>query len=258
MSTLENSNKPAKKPYLKRLLIFVLLVVVAGAWYQFGNAETLAWLASQENSLREFQTRYPVLIYAIAFCCYVLITGLSLPGAAIMTLMFGWYFGWWRSVILVSFASTTGATVSFLISRHLLRESVQNKFDAQLKSFNSHFEKEGAFYLFTLRLIPQMPFFVVNLVMGLTKIGTWTFWWVSQLGMFAGTVVYCYAGSRIPDLQTLTNEGILSVFDSSQLAQLTIAFILLGTLPLAAKFFVNWLRVKNATEHQSDKNHDAN
>ncbi len=242
MAKSNTTTDSSMKSATKSLLLIGLIGVIGFAWFQFGNSETLDWLASQESALRDYQSRHPLLIYGIAFVCYVLITGLSLPGAAIMTLLFGWYFGWFRSVILVSFASTMGATVAFLFSRYLLRDYVQKRFEKQLHHFNDHFEREGAFYLFTLRLIPQVPFFVVNLVMGLTKIRTSTYWWVSQLGMLAGTIVYCYAGSRIPDLQTLTEEGISAIFTPYQLAQLTFAFLLLGTLPLAAKLVINWLR----------------
>ena len=125
---------------------------------QFGDALRLENLAKQESQLREVQQRQPLLVYGVAFLVYVLVTGLSLPGATVMTLVYGWYFGWLRGVILVSFASTAGATLAFLLSRYLLRESIQTRFGDRLKAFNENLERQGAFYLFTLRLIPAVPF----------------------------------------------------------------------------------------------------
>ncbi|MCH8841029.1 MAG: TVP38/TMEM64 family protein, partial [Planctomycetes bacterium] len=163
------------------------------------------------------------------------------PGATAMTLLVGWYFQFFPGVILVSFASTLGATIAFLLSRYLFREGIQHKFGDKLKSFNAALDREGALYLFTLRLVPLVPFFVINVVMGLTRIRTWTFWWVSQLGMLAGTTVFVYAGSSVPDLKTLSEQGAKAVFSPAQLTQLTIAFVLLGLFPLAVKFVMKRL-----------------
>ncbi len=199
---------------------------------------TLAHLAEQEAQLRSFQQQHPFLVYGVAFLVYVAVTGLSLPGAAAMTLVFGWYFGFWRAIVLVSFASTTGATLAFLLSRFLFRDAIQRRFGERLQSFNQALEKEGPFFLFTLRLIPAVPFFVINAVMGLTPIRARTFWWVSQLGMFPGTIVYVYAGSRVPHLRQLADEGIQAVFSPSQLTQLLVAFALLGIFPFIVRFLV--------------------
>lgn len=236
----QSENKSSFGP--KLIVLAILAVVIGTAYWKFGNQETIEWLAQQESYLREFQAGHPVLVYGAAFLCYVAVTGLSLPGAALMTLLMGWYFGWFQSVLLVSFASTTGATVAFLLSRYLFRDSIQKKFGDKLQAFNDALEREGAFYLFTLRLIPAVPFFVINVVMGLTKLPVFTYWWVSQLGMLAGTAVYCYAGSRIPDLQTLTQEGARAVFSASQLGQIAIAFTLLGIFPLVTKKLIGWIR----------------
>lgn len=226
-----------------KLFVLILLVAVLGiAYWKFGNQKTIDWLVTQENALRVFQAEHPFMVYGVAFLGYVLVTGLSLPGAALMTLLMGWYFGWLESLVLVSFASTTGATVAFLLSRYLFRDTIEKKFGDRLQNFNQALQREGAFYLFTLRLIPLVPFFVINVVMGLTKIRIGTYWWVSQLGMLAGTAIYCYAGSRIPDLQTLTKEGAGAVFSPSQLFQITLAFTLLGVFPMIAKLIVKFLR----------------
>ena len=167
-----------------------------------------------------------------------------------MSLVIGWYFKLLRGTILVSFASTTGATMAFLLSRYLFRDAIQRKFGERLAVFNEALDREGAFYLFTLRLIPAVPFFVINVVMGLTRISTRTFWWVSQLGMLAGTLVYVYAGSQVPDLQTLAEHGAKAVFSPRQLAQITIAFVLLGVFPIAVKKLVERVRPASTLDPQ--------
>jgi uncharacterized membrane protein YdjX (TVP38/TMEM64 family) len=163
------------------------------------------------------------------FAVYVAVTGLSLPGAAIMTLVAGALFGLWTGTLLASFASSLGATVAFLFSRYILRDSVQNRFAHHLVAINKGIEREGALYLFTLRLVPVFPFFVINLVMGLMPIRTLTFYWVSQVGMLAGTVVYVNAGTQLGQLESLS--GILS-------PGIILSFVLLGVFPLLAKAIV--------------------
>jgi uncharacterized membrane protein YdjX (TVP38/TMEM64 family) len=236
-------------------LVLVVLTITVLAW-QFGDTFNLQSLAKYEQSLKTYQQNHPLAVYFLAFVVYVVITGLSLPGAAVLTLLYGWYFGVVPAVLLVSFASTTGATFAFLLSRYLFGTAIQTRFAEQLKSFNKKLEEEGAFYLFALRLIPYVPFFVVNLVMGLTRIRVFTFWWVSQLGMLAGTVLYCYAGSQVPDLQTLADDGISAVISSDRLVPILIAFALLGLFPLAARYLVNYFLkspVKNDNEPKPEK-----
>lgn len=215
-----------------RAIVLVALGAV-GFWvYQtYGDVLTLDYLATKESQLRDFQREHPYLVYGVAFAVYVLITGMSFPGAAVLTLVFSWYFGFARALLLISFASTAGATVAFLLSRYLLRDIVQRKFGDRLSSFNESLEREGAFYLFTLRLIPAVPFFVINLVMGLTPMNVRTYWWVSQVGMLPGTMVYVYAGSQFPDLKTLAEKGASGILTP----QLFIAFAVLGLFPLVAK-----------------------
>lgn len=225
----------ARKGTWKKIALFVVIVGMVVTGYRLLDINQLA---QHEAALRQFQADRPVLVYGAAFLVYVIVTGLSLPGAVAMTLAMGWYFKFLHGVILVSFASTTGATVAFLLSRYLFRNAIEQNFAEQFRTFNKAFEREGPFYLFTLRLIPAVPFFVINVVMGLTRIRTWTYWWVSQLGMLAGTMVYTYAGSRIPDLQTLAEQGAKSAFSSSQLAQIFIAFTLLGLFPLIVRIIM--------------------
>jgi len=232
-SPTESAEKPpAQSSWFRKLAVLVVVACVFGVVFTlFGDQLSLTQLPLREAEFRRFQEQYPVLVYVVAFTAYVTVAGLSLPGAAGMTLLVGWLFGLWRGVILVSFASTAGASVAFLLSRYLLQETIQTRFGQRLHSFNDALRREGAFYLFSLRLIPAVPFFVINVVMGLTPVRLWTFWWVSQLGMLPGTTVFVYAGSSVPDLQTLARNGVGGILSTNVL----IAFVLLGLFPLAVK-----------------------
>lgn len=215
-----------------RVIVFAGLVIAGTVVYwKYGDAVNFERLATHEARLREYQQQRPVLVYAAAFLIYVLVTGLSLPGAVVLSLSYAWFFGFWRGLVLISFASTAGATVAFLLSRFLFREAVQSRFGDRLQNLNAAFEREGAFYLFTLRLMPSIPFFLINVLMGLTPIHTRTYWWVSQLGMLPGTGVYVFAGSQIPDLQTFSEQGVRGIFSPG----LLVAFVALAVLPLLIK-----------------------
>lgn len=238
-------------PWLKIIVVAVVATLVVVGYAKFGDSLSPAALADRESELRQFQANHPVLVYGAAFLIYVVATGLSLPGAAGLSLLFGWYFGFVRGVILISFASTTGATVAFLLSRYLIRDSVQRRFGTRLATFNEALEREGAFYLFTLRLIPAFPFWLINLLMGLTPIKTRTYWWVSQLGMFPATCVYVYAGASIPNLQTLAKDGIGAVLSPWQVGQILTAFALLGIFPLAVKKVMQHFQPSGTTETHS-------
>ena len=219
------------------VLLAVAAVAVA-AYLRFGDALSLAAIAEQEAALRAYQQARPWLVYGAAFLVYVAVTGLSLPGAAVLTLVFGWYFDFLRAVLLVSFASTTGASLAFLLSRYVFRHGVQSRFGDRLRSFNDALARDGALYLFTLRLVPAVPFFVINLVMGLTPLRLGTFWWVSQVGMLPGTAVYVYAGAAVPDLQVLSESGVGGIVSPQVLA----AFVLLGLFPLLVKMVMRRFR----------------
>lgn len=219
------------------VLALVGVLFLAGLYFARGYLN-LDFLAAQESRLKEYYQQQPLPVLAAAFLIYVAVTGLSIPGATILSLTYAWFFKFWTGLILTSFASTAGATIAFLLSRYLFRDWIQAKFGERLETINNAFDREGNFYLFLARLIPAFPFFVVNVVMGLTKIKATTFWWVSQLGMLAGTIVYVYAGASIPDLMTLKTDGIGAVFERETLIQLTIAFALLGLFPIVAKKLV--------------------
>jgi dihydrolipoamide dehydrogenase len=206
-----------------RLALVVVIVALIAAFFVFGLDRyfTFEFFKNRQLEIDSYYRAYPLRAAAAYFAVYVAVTGLSLPGAAVMTLAGGAVFGLLWGTVIVSFASSIGATVAFLASRFLLRDWVQAKFGDKLKPINSGVAKEGAFYLFALRLVPVFPFFLINLAMGLTPIRTWTFYWVSQLGMLAGTIVYVYAGTTLGEFR-------ISI-------ELLLAFTLLGVFPLIAK-----------------------
>jgi len=245
--TTSPADTPEKSSGGRITKLIVLLAVAAaaiGAYQQFGDALSLDYLASKEAELRQYRVDNPVLVYGVAMVIYVLVTGLSLPGASVLTLAYAWYFGFVRGMVVVSFASTSGATMAFILSRYLLQETIQSRFKEKLVSFNEALEREGAFYLFTLRLIPAVPFFVINVVMGLTPLKTRTFWWVSQVGMLPGTAVYVYAGSQFPDLKTLADKGGSGILTPELIA----AFVLLGVFPIVVKKVIRkWKASRTAT-----------
>jgi len=212
----------------RKLVVLALLVLAAGAFFALGGHKYVSFDSIQSHvSAAQAYYESHRLQTAIAYLLlYVLVAGLSLPGAIPMTLIGGAVFGLFWGTVLVSFASTIGATLAFLVSRFLLRDWVQEKFGRYLRPINEGIEREGGFYLFTLRLIPAIPFFAINLVMGLTPLPTWTFYWVSQLGMLAGTIVFVNAGTELAAISDAA--GILS-------PRLVIAFLLLGFFPLLAK-----------------------
>ncbi|HRZ22818.1 MAG TPA: FAD-dependent oxidoreductase [Candidatus Contendobacter sp.] len=215
----------------RKLLLLLALGLLVGAFFVFdlGRFFSLDYFKSQQAAIETWRAAHPGLTAGLFFAGYVAVTGLSLPGAAVMTLVAGAIFGLLWGTVIVSFASTLGATLAFLAARFVLRDWVQGKFGEKLKAINAGMAKEGGFYLFTLRLIPIFPFFIINLVMGLTPIRTWTFYWVSQIGMLAGTLVYVNAGTQLAKIDSL--HGILS-------AELLASFALLGVFPLIAKKIV--------------------
>jgi uncharacterized membrane protein YdjX (TVP38/TMEM64 family) len=228
-----------------RLLVFAGVVLAAGIVYlQFGDQLDLDSLAQRELQLRTWKSDHPILVYAVAVLVYVSITGLSLPGALILTLVYAWYFDFVPALIVVSFSSTAGATLAFLFSRYLLRDSIQSRFGDRLQKVNEAFEREGGFYLFTMRLIPAIPFFTINLLMGLTSIRVVTYWWISQLGMLPGTAVYVYAGSSVPDLNTLKEKGTAGILSPELIA----AFVLLGVFPIVVKKVTERFRPSQALQ----------
>jgi uncharacterized membrane protein YdjX (TVP38/TMEM64 family) len=223
--------------------IIILFVIAGGVWafFQFnlGQYLTLEYIKGQQAQFQNFYQENTWLAIGAYMAVYIVSTALSLPGAALLTLLGGALFGLLVGTILVSFASTIGATLAFLVSRMLLRDWVQNKFGNFLKTINEGIEKDGAFYLFTLRLIPAVPFFVINLVMGLTPMKAIQFFLVSQIGMLAGTIVYVNAGTQLAQIESL--KGILS-------PSLIFSFVLLGIFPLLAKKLVGFIKKRKGLE----------
>ncbi len=211
----------------KIIILSVIAILIAGFFiFDLGQYLTLSYLKSQQQVFNDYYLHNRFSTLLIYFVIYIVVTALSLPGAAVMTLAGGALFGLWTAVVVVSFASSIGATLAFLVSRFLLRDWVQGKFGDKLQAINDGIEKEGAFYLFSLRLVPLFPFFAINLLMGLTPLKTSLYYLVSQVGMLAGTFVYVNAGTQIGQLESA--GGILS-------PGLLISFALLGIFPLLAK-----------------------
>jgi pyruvate/2-oxoglutarate dehydrogenase complex dihydrolipoamide dehydrogenase (E3) component/uncharacterized membrane protein YdjX (TVP38/TMEM64 family) len=212
-------------------LVWLLLALTLGAFIALDLGQFLSFeqLKASQAGFAQLHAEQPFTVAAVYFGVYVLATALSIPGAVIITLAGGAVFGLWQGLLLVSFASSIGATLAFLASRFVLRDWVEARFGQRLADINAGVNREGGFYLFTLRLIPVVPFFLINLLMGLTRMKTWTFYWVSQLGMLAGTAVYVNAGTQLAQLDSV--QGILS-------PALLGSFVLLGLFPLIARRIV--------------------
>lgn len=221
----------------KRLAIVTLLGGLIASYFVFdlGQYFSLEYLKSSRESFQALYAEHTFAVIAGYFLLYVTATALALPAATVITLAGGALFGLFTGVIVVSFASTIGATLAFVVSRYLLRDYVQGRFGDKLEKINEGIEKEGAFYLFTLRLIPVFPFFVINTVIALTPMRILTYYWVSQIGMFPATVVYVNAGKEIGQIDSLS--GLLS-------PSLIISFAILGIFPLVVKKLLGWYKAK--------------
>ncbi|MDY0248787.1 MAG: FAD-dependent oxidoreductase [Pseudomonas sp.] len=217
---------------IKRLFLLLLILVLAGSFFYFDLHHLLTFNGLKQGlgEFTQWRDNAPWLVAGGFFLLYVIVTALSLPGAAVLTVAAGALFGLIEGVLLASFASSIGATLAFLVSRYLLRNSVKQRFPERLAAIDAGVEKEGGFYLFTLRLVPVFPFFLINLLMGVTAIKARTFYWVSQVGMFAGTFVFVNAGTQLAQIESLSN--ILSL-------NLILSFALLGFFPLIAKAILN-------------------
>jgi uncharacterized membrane protein YdjX (TVP38/TMEM64 family) len=231
---------PARARFpLKWVVAGAAAAFVAVAFWTLRDRIDPSLIIDNEATVRRWIDGHSLLSLGLAFLLYVTVTGLSLPGATPLSTICGWLFGFWRGVLLVSFASTTGAMLAFLLSRYLFRETLQQYFGPRLKKFDEALEREGAFYLFALRLTPAVPYFVVNLAMGLTPIRARTYWWVSQLGMLPATLVFVWAGASVPSLKEVVERGPSAIMSP----QLAAALIGLGVFPLVARRVVAWWRL---------------
>jgi uncharacterized membrane protein YdjX (TVP38/TMEM64 family) len=226
-----------KRNITKKIAIVLVLaaLVMVFQLFHIGRYLSLSYIKASQQEFASLYSAHAAIVILGYAALYILVTSLSLPGAAILTLAGGALFGLLRGTVIVSFSSTIGATLACAVSRFLLRDWVQERFGAKIARINDGIEKEGAFYLFTLRLIPVFPFWLINLSMGLTKMKLATFYWVSQVGMLAGTIVYVNAGKELAKVDSL--HGIIS-------PQLLGSFALLGIFPIAAKKIIAWYRTR--------------
>lgn len=219
----------------KRLAIVISIILMLTAVWYFDLTDylTLEYIKMKQDAFRMLHHEHTYLVVGGFVILYILVTALSIPGAAIMTLAAGGLFGFWTALIAVSFASTIGATLACFVSRYILKDWVQNTFGSKIKKIDDGVKKEGAFYLFTVRLVPIFPFFAINLIMGITSLPLRTFFWVSQLGMLPGTAVFVNAGKQLA-----TINDIADVLQPVHI----ISFALLGVFPLLAKFLLKFIR----------------
>jgi len=227
--------------HLTKIILGLILISAVIAFFALGLNEYLSldYFNSQKADLFDFYGKHPLQVMAGFFLLYVIVTGLSLPGAALMTLGGGAIFGFWIGALLVSVASTIGATVACFVSRTLLKDWVQQRFGDRLAPVNKGVEEDGGFYLFSIRLVPVFPFFLVNLLMGLTPIKLSTFFFVSQLGMLPGTLVYVNAGKQLANINSVGQ--VMS-------PELLGSFVLLAAFPLLARKIMSAINFRREVE----------
>lgn len=222
-----------------KIILAVVIAAMIGAFFIFDLQQylNLEQLKQQRQALNDLYQANPFGIAVLFFIGYVAATAFALPVAAILTLAAGAIFGFWVGLVIVSFASTIGATIAFLFTRYLFHDSVEAKFGERLQAVNNGIEKDGAFYVFGLRLVPYIPFVAINSLLALTKLRTWTFYWASQIGMLLGTIVYVNAGTQLATIKSLSDIASPA---------LLLSFLLLGIFPILAKQLLNWLKRRKA------------
>jgi len=237
---------------MKKIILVLSLLVLGLLFFLFDLEQylTLEYVKSQQQAIQALYADNRVATLIGFFIIYVVVTGASLPGATVLTLVAGAIFGLPTALVLVSFASTIGASIAFLVSRYLFRDAVQSRFGGSLKAINDGIDKDGPFYLFALRLVPAFPFFVINLVMGLTSLRLWTFFWVSQVGMLAGTVVYVNAGTQLAQIESAS--GIFST-------GILVSFLLLAMLPFVGRKAITMIANRKALKgYEKPQEFDTN
>ena len=213
----------------KALLVAAIIAILAAVWFlDLTQYLSLEYMQNQLSRFDALRLDHPLLISGAFFFLYVLVAALSIPGAAVLTLLAGGLFGFWWGLGLVSVASTLGALLAFLTARFLLKNWIQDRFSDRLKTFNEGVKRDGKFYLFSVRLVPVFPFFLVNLLMGLTPIKAWSYTWVSWIGMLAGTAVYVNAGTQLSQLKSVSGIFTPVILGS---------FVLLAVFP----WLIKWL-----------------
>lgn len=222
---------------IKKLAIVAVIATLIACYFIFdlGQYFSLEYLKASREKFQNLYAEHTFAVIGMYFLVYVTATALALPAATVITLAGGALFGLWTGVIVVSFASTIGASMAFLVARYLLKDWVQTRFGDKLSKINQGIEEDGAFYLFTLRLIPVFPFFVINTVIALTPMRLFTYYWVSQIGMFPATIVYVNAGKELGQIDSLS--GLLS-------PSLIVSFAILGLFPLVMKKALGWYQLR--------------
>lgn len=224
---------------LKIALIGIVMALIgAFFWLDLSQYFSLTFLKEQKEALDILYTQKPFLMAFVFFVVYISVTALALPAAVILTLAGGAIFGFINGMLLVSFASSIGATLAFIFTRFLFHDTIEAKYGHRLTGINAGIERDGAFYVFGMRLVPFIPFVVINSVLALTKIKIWTFYWSSQLGMLAGTAVYVNAGTQLAKIDSLS-----AIANPSLIA----SFILLGVFPVVAKWMLTFLKTQKKT-----------
>ena len=218
------------------LFLFLISLIILFFIYEMNEYSSLQNIKRQYQNLLHYYDKNNLLIHIIFIFIYIITTSLSLPFALALTLFAGALFGFWYGLILVSFGSTIGATIAFLISRFIGYEYVRKNYKNQLSKFYNGFKKEGTFYLFALRMVPLFPFFMINIITALMPIKTWTFYWVSQVGMLPGTILYVFAGTQLSEIKSLSD--IMSPI-------LIVTFIFIGFFPILVKEVFKYLKNKS-------------
>ncbi len=227
---------------MKRLAVLLCIIVLIAMFLYFNldSYFSLDQLKAKQAAINDYRLEHPVLVVFLYCSTYIAVTGLSLPGATILTLTGGAVFGAITGTILANLSATAGATLAFLISRYFIGSWIQRKFSDRIVLINKGIKRDGALYLLSLRMVPAVPFFVVNAVMGLTNIRVWTYIWVSQIGMLAGAAVYANAGTQLAKLDNLSQ-----VFSPS----LWLSFALLGLFPLFARKVIDWAKNNRTSKY---------
>jgi uncharacterized membrane protein YdjX (TVP38/TMEM64 family) len=244
--TASVSRGPQRRSTLGRIIVLVALVAVVAAFFALGGGEYVSfeYLKARQADFERFYAEHRVVTIAVFVAVYLVVAGASVPGTVPLSLLAGAVFGRWAGTVVVSFASTAGASVALVIIRYLLRPVVESKLGGRLEPIRRGFQRDGAFYLFLLRLTPVAPFFIVNAAMAVMPIRVRSFWWVSQLGMLPATFLYVNAGTELARLESW--RGILS-------PSLIVSFVALGMFPLVVRKLVGRLRGASSNKMPNDK-----
>ncbi len=221
-----------RRTWLKPLIFLALAVVVAGLSIYFRDHLTLAGLADDVERLRQWRDRHPLAVALLLAAVFVISTGLSIPSVITLSIISGSLLGMWVGLVVASFSETAGATVAFLISRYLLRSSIEDRWKENVERADKMLDRDGVFYLLSLRLIHVIPSWMINLVLGCTRVPVSTFWWTTQMGMLPATSLYVFTGAHLPEIEQLKEQGIFGIVTPPIIG----VFVLLAAVPLIVRF----------------------